>query len=121
MEFHDMVGKTLEEVVEGGDYIIFYFTDGTACKSEHRQDCCESVGIDRVEGDLANIIGSPILAASEDFDSDTPPDREYWDSFTWTNQEITTEKGTVKFIWLGESNGYYGETPYFSITHGKKV
>lgn len=119
MNFSYMIGKTLEEVVQGGDYIIFYFTDGTACKSEHRQDCCESVGIETVEGKLEDILHAPILYAEENYDEFD--DREFYDSHTWTNQIITTAKGTVKFVWLGESKGYYGETPYFSLTHGKKV
>jgi len=119
MEFSDMVGKTLESVEVGDERIVFNFSDGTAAESYHSQDCCESVSIQSQDGDIKNIIGSPILIAHETCDSDNPP--ESCDSFTWTHQTIRTEKGEVTFHWLGESNGYYGETPYFEITHGKLI
>lgn len=120
-EFSDMVGKTLESVEEFGDKIIFNFNDGTAATSEHYQGCCESVDIDHIDGDVKNIVGSPILEAEEDVDPEGDPPPEYPDSWTWTHQRIRTEKGEVTFHWLGQSNGYYGETPYFKLTHGRLV
>lgn len=119
MEFSDFVGKTLESVEVDSERIIFNFDDGTAAESYHSQDCCESVRIDSQDGDIANIIGSPITFADESCDSDNPPERP--DSWTWTHQTIRTEKGEVVFHWLGESNGYYGETPYLRMTHGRLV
>lgn len=122
MEFNEMVGKTLESI-EGGDIgserITFNFADGTAAASYHSQDCCESVKVTGVLGDIENIIGAPIIAASEVCESEGEPKPEYPDSWTWTRQRIQTEKGEALFTWLGESNGYYGETPYFQITHGR--
>lgn len=124
MNFSYMIGKTLESI-EGGsgdERITFYFTDGTACVSYHSQDCCESVSVDRIEGDTTNVIGSPIVEAEESHDSEPVPGVEYQsESHTWTRQRIRTAGGEVTFHWLGESNGYYGETPYFQITHGKSV
>lgn len=65
MDFSDMVGKTIESVEEFGDSIIFNFSDGSAATSEHMQDCCESVSIDRTIGSVEDIIGKPILEAEE--------------------------------------------------------
>jgi hypothetical protein len=121
MEFSEIVGKTLESVDNGdGERIVFHFADGTACTSYHSQDCCESVGVDRVEGDIDNILGQPILEAEETMDSEAGQP-EFAESWTWTRQRIKTAAGEVTFVWLGTSNGYYGETPYFQITHGKLV
>ncbi len=123
MTFSDyFLGKTIVEIDEGGDYYIMHFSDGTAVKSYYSQDCCESVQIDHVDGDKANLIGSPILEAEECEDSDPVPDRNHQpESHTWTHHRFRTEKGEVTFVWLGESNGYYGETPYTMITHGRRV
>jgi len=123
MNFSNMIGKTLESIengTAGSERIVFNFTDGTACESYHSIDCCESVSVDRVDGDIANIIGQPIVEADENIDSENKPS-EWCESWTWTRQRIRTASGEVTFVWLGESNGYYGETPYFQITHGKEV
>lgn len=120
MKFGEIVGRTLESIEQFDERIVFNFADGTACESVHSQDCCESVSINRIEGDTDSILNQPILEADETFDSAIDPP-EYPDSWTWTRQRIKTAGGEVTFVWLGESNGYYGETPYFRITHGRKV
>lgn len=121
MEFNELVGKTLVSVEQFGERIIFNLVDGTACESVHMQDCCESVKVDHVDGDIANIIGQPILEAEEVQDDKGEPAPEYPDSWTWTRQRIRTARGEVTFVWLGESNGYYGETPYFQLTNGARI
>jgi hypothetical protein len=122
MDFSYMVGKTLASIEQGHERITFNFTDGTACVSYHSQDCCESVSVDRVEGHIENVIGWPIVEAEEDYDNDPIPNESRQpESHTWTRQRISTAKGEITFVWLGESNGYYGETPYFQITHGTEV
>lgn len=122
MEFKDLIGKTIIEIEgldEASESITFHFSDGTAACSYHSQDCCESVDVDRIEGNLVSIIGLPIVEADESNDSQSdPPGAESW---TWTRQRIKTAAGEVTIVWLGTSNGYYGETPYFQITHGKVV
>lgn len=125
MNFSDITGKTIKSIEgaePGSERVEFHFADGTACASVHMQDCCESVDVHRIDGDIANVVGRPILEAEELHDGETPiPNREYAESWTWTRQRIRTESGEVTIIWLGESNGYYGETPYFQITHGEQV
>lgn len=123
MNFSDMVGKVIKSIdgAQGkSERVVFNFSDGTAWVSYHSQDCCESVSVERVDGRLGNAIGSVVLEASEDYDSKNNPP-VYADSWTWTYQKIRTQAGEVCIVWLGESNGYYGETPYLQITHGAAV
>ncbi len=99
----------------GLDRVDFHARSGRRFSLYHSQDCCESVNIESVEGDLAQIIGVPILEAIEDISSENPPGvkREYQDSFTWTTFTLRTEKGSVVIRWYGESNGYYSESVSF--------
>jgi hypothetical protein len=76
----------------------------------HSQDCCESVSIEDIAGDLKDLIGSPILFAEESTNSDDPaPEGRYQDDGSlWTFYRLGTIKGTVVIRWYGSSNGYYG-------------
>jgi len=75
----------------------------------HEQDCCESVSIDDINGDLDDIMNSPILLAEEVINSG----ENEWGTETWTFYKLSTIKGTVVIKWYGESNGYYSETVYY--------
>lgn len=108
-------GKTLAKVTEGDDEIIFETVDGEMYRMYHDQDCCESVYVESVVGDWADLINTPVLSAAEnDYD---PPElseeekrgRYVPDSETWTFYTIRTIKGTVDIRWYGSSNGYYSE------------
>jgi hypothetical protein len=121
MNFKELVGKVIvsvEGLEVGSERIVYHFEDGTACEVVHMHDCCESVAVYRIDPS-ETIIGLPILEAIEEFDNTNPPENA--DSWTWTNQLIRTSAGQMTVVWLGESNGYYGETPYCRITHGKIV
>jgi hypothetical protein len=84
----------------------------------HSQDCCESVSIEDVEGDICDLIGSPIVLAEEAPSQDEQPGRDHGDSFTWTFYRLATEKGFVVIRWYGESNGYYSERVDFEVVAG---
>jgi hypothetical protein len=77
----------------------------------HGQDCCESVSINDVVGDLSDLVGEPLLIADE-VSGETPVgfEDEYHESVTWTFYKFATRKGYVDVRWLGESNGYYSES-----------
>ena len=116
MNVTELVGKTLTKVEQVGDDKIFFITnEGEQYKLYHSQDCCESVAIESITGDLTDLVGSPILMA-EEATSDKNPDgvtERYQDSFTWTFYKFATRKGYVDIRWYGESNGYYSESVYF--------
>jgi hypothetical protein len=58
MPISEMVGKTPKKITIGRnkDKLNFYFSDGTLGRFYHEQDCCESVFISDVSGDVADVI-----------------------------------------------------------------
>ena len=117
--FSELVGKTLTKVTGevSSDEMHFLCSDGSEYVLYHSQDCCEGVSVEDIAGDIADIIGSPILVADESSSDKDPegykPESDYRESFTWTFYKIDTAKGGVTIRWLGESNGYYSESVDF--------
>ncbi len=110
-DFEKMAGQTIvtiEGASEGSETITFTMADGGRFVQLHRQDCCESVSVAEVVGDLDSIIGQEVMEAREHSNNDNPP--EHAESHTWTFYTIRTNRGTVVIRWLGESNGYYSES-----------
>ncbi len=127
-KFETLIGKTLTavEVNDVKDEIRFKTADGGEYLMYHSQDCCESVSIEDINGDLADLIGSPVLVAEESSDTESPKtekygDHEYTDeSSTWTFYKLATGKGYVDIRWYGSSNGYYSESVNFrDVNDGK--
>jgi len=118
-ELKDLIGKTLTKVEQvGEDEIVFITNEGKRYKLYHSQGCCESVTVESVTGDLADLVGEPILIAEEATSDQNPQDAkpetlECQDSFTWTFYKFATRKGYVDIRWYGESNGYYSESVDF--------
>lgn len=112
-DFSILVGKTLTRCIVGEDTIEFVCDNGERFQSYHEQDCCEGVGVEDVAGDLADIIGSPILIADETSNSEGDAKDKYDESHTWTFYKIDTAKGGVTIRWYGASNGYYSESVDF--------
>ncbi len=116
-KIEELVGKTLTEVNQNEDELIFIVDDGTQYKMCHLQDCCESVSIDDINGDLSDLIGVPILKAEEvssyepssEEDIKRTEEANEYGSCTWTFYKLATIKGYVDIRWFGESNGYYSE------------
>lgn len=117
-EVSELLGKTITEIgglQSGDDVVLFTCDDGSVYQMWHAQDCCESVGINDVEGDVNDLVGSPIVVAEAVDSSDFPaPEGEYVESYTWTFYRLATQKGFVVVRWLGESNGYYSERVDFA-------
>lgn len=115
-QLSDLVGKTLVKIDKTNDSLLFETSDGKQYKLHHYQDCCESVYIESIVGDLSDLLGEPILFAEESASRKHPPGytaSEYEESFTWTFYKFATRKGYVDVRWFGESNGYYSESVEF--------
>ena len=114
MNFSELQGKTLTKVEQIGDDVIrFEADDGKAYQLYHSQDCCESVVVEDISDDLADLVGTPILLAEEAVSNDPPEGSERYDSDTWTFYKLRTIKGSVDIRWHGSSNGYYSESVDF--------
>jgi hypothetical protein len=116
-KYHDAAvlrGKTITEITQSGnDELRITTNDGKQYLMHHEQDCCESVVIRDITGDLQSLVGSPLVVASEETGGDWPADverPEWLDSYTWTTYFFETATAKVRVRWLGESNGYYSES-----------
>lgn len=109
-----MIGRTFKEVTAEDDCVRFVDVDGNEFSFYHDQDCCESVYLEDVCGDLNDLIGSPLLVAEERTNSGTSEDG--YDSVTWTFYTFRTIRGSVDIRWYGSSNGYYSESVNLHVT-----
>lgn len=114
VEFNELQGKTIVEIhgMEiGNDVIFFVCDDGTIYKMYHEQNCCESVDINDICGEIDFLLNTPITLAEEVIEDGGEDD--YGDSSTWTFYNFGTVKGYLTIRWYGESNGYYSESVDF--------
>ena len=109
----DLIGKTIIEIngmeADSGE-IIFTCSDGSKYSMHHEQDCCESVYLEDINGNIDNILNSEVLRFDEK-EEDNPNASE---SGTYTFYTIATIKGYLDLRWNGESNGYYSESVDFT-------
>ena len=117
MKFSELAGQTLVRATKTDvDRIEFEASNGRKFALYHSQVCCECVEIESITGDLADLVGTPILIA-EEASSETAPEGvnlEYQpESQTWTFYKLRTIKGSVDIRWYGTSNGYYSESVDF--------
>ena len=105
-----MLGKTFVRVSGSvdGDEMLFETATGERFMFAHQQDCCETVRINDIVGDLQDLVGEPMLVA-EEVKGATEPDEEHYESYSYTFYKFATRRGYVDVRWLGESNGYYSE------------
>lgn len=126
-EISDFIGKIFTSVTVNSDYNEIKFrTDSEEFLMYHDQDCCESVSINDINGDLEDLVGNPILLAEENTSTEHTDEElaqikkekeekgddyySYEESFTWTFYKLATIKGYVHIRWYGSSNGYYSES-----------
>lgn len=108
----DLVGKTFIKIEHDSDTFNFIAANHSSYGLYHSQDCCESVVLEDVSGDVEDLVGTPILEAYESSNTDLG---QCGDSATWTFYRFVTNKGSVVLRWCGQSNGYYSERVDFRI------
>ena len=106
-----IIGLTLKDihVNRDADVITFVSECGRIFQMYHDQDCCETVQIEDICGDLNDLIGERINMAYESSNEDPNAD----ESAKWTFYKFATIKGFVDIRWYGYSNGYYSESVSF--------
>lgn len=116
IDFSALLGLTITEfnAKEGEDTVTIKTAEGRSFLMEHVQDCCESVYLAEVIGDVAGLIGTPVTLAAEE--SEDHSNEEEYESCTWTFYKLATKNGPVALRWVGSSNGYYSESVYFYET-----
>ena len=114
-------GKILTQIdgaETNSDYICFVCNNGDRYELYHYQNCCESVYLSDITGDINDLLNTPILLAEERDSNDTDinwinKNSDNYASETFTFYTIRTVKGSVDLRWYGSSNGYYSETVDF--------
>jgi len=111
--FFELKGQIVKKItgLEKNSPEVHIVTNQTTYKLYHHQDCCESVLVENVIGDEKDILNEEIIFAEEDAGANDPDwyDEHYNDSHTWTKYVLKTKNASLKFWFLGESNGYYNE------------
>lgn len=126
----EILGKTIIDIQEKrGKYsanriyeLVFLLEGGDKYKMYHEQDCCESVDLEDIEGDLKDLLNNPITQAEEVTSTEHPEDKKDIpsdESYTWTFYKLATAKGYVTLRWFGTSNGYYSEEVNFAKYYPK--
>ena len=116
MNFNTLEGLVISQIRgcdKNSEEIEITTTDGRRFHMFHYQDCCESVRVEDVVGDVEDIVGSTILRAEERSNGVQNIEGGYGDIEQWTFYTISTIKGTVDLRWYGTSNGYYGTSVEF--------
>ena len=96
------------------DEILITLSGGRRYKFWHRQDCCETVEIVGVDGDVKTLRGKIVRSFEHEVEPSGDPPPEHPDSWTRTTLRFVTDENTVIVRWLGTSNGYYSENVDFS-------
>lgn len=113
IDFGNLKGLVFKKVWQDNDEgqdVINFMTDTDLYVMTHLQDCCENVFIESIDGELSDLVDTPILMAEESCDTGDCNDHgAYGDSYTYTFYKLATIKGYVDIRWYGTSNGYYSE------------
>lgn len=113
-QISDLTNHIMRDVRNINDQeLVFTLENGDEHKLYHDQDCCESVYIADIEGDLRDLIGVPLLVSEEVSSEGVNCENCYEESYTWTFYRFATIKGYVTVRWLGQSSGEYSESVDF--------
>lgn len=105
----NLLGKTIISIFQCDEEAIVILTDdGYAYVLVHEQECCESVYIEDICGDLEDTIG--LVTRAEENSSDRIFDEHDDCCQRWTYYKLDTIKDNVTIRFLGSSNGYYSDS-----------
>jgi hypothetical protein len=108
VEVNEMLFQTFDSVVINDDRTeIVFSNEKVRYTLYHEQNCCESVTVEDIVGELTDLEKWPLLIANEVHNAEYEQRNE--DSYTWTFYNFATYKGYVTIRWFGSSNGYYSE------------
>ena len=136
VEFETLLGRRIADihVLSDHEQVLIVDYDDNGFLLCHTQDCCESVYLEDIEGDLEDLLDIPLVQAEEISSNDgepwraegkeanhfkleqaigllePPPQRPDEESYTWTFYRLSTQAGGAVLRWYGSSNGYYGES-----------
>jgi len=104
-----LVGEILThiDIDPDNDVILLTTQSGRQVRIFHDQDCCESVAIKGTDGEWHNLIGKPIVEATQEESQD---DTSEFESCTHTQLSFRVDDATVISRWIGTSNGCYSES-----------
>jgi len=118
-KFEELTGLEITKIVfqkyfGENDSIKFYCNNGYAYEMcvDNTSGCHVGIGLELIDGNLLNIINTPILEAylaTNTRKIDGPLESE-----TWAFYRIVTNEETVVMRWIGSSNGYYSEVVDFT-------
>lgn len=102
-------GETIVALRTSDEEVTIQTASGREILLSHHQNCCECVRL--VKEVIPQLPFGPIVLAEEDNPSDPKCGVEPSDcSHTWTLFMARDEADReLSLLWLGESNGYYGE------------
>lgn len=112
---HNFLHRTPLYINREDESITFYLDNTKSIRMYHSQDCCESVYIEDINGDLDSLLFKPILQADEKISTNEDSNSNTDESFTWTFYTLANISSVVDIRWYGSSNGYYSERVDFDI------
>jgi len=113
-DWFDLKGQVITAIKIDGDSMAVYTTTINVLAA-HVPACCETMRHIRTDGTIDKLIGHTIDLAEEDAGASDPDwfDERYDESHTWTKLRLVAGGNELVAWFLGESNGYYGETLSF--------
>lgn len=111
----ELFGTTLTQIQVTQDQITFTLSSGARLYMFHERDCCEAVWIEDINGDITDLLHTPILLAEERTErkvtsytvGQEPYSYESPIFQQWTFYTFRTIKGSVDIRWCGETEGPY--------------
>ena len=106
--------KSITGLEKDSTEVKIIFKDDGEIIQNHKQECCEEVYVEQIDGNVSKHEGAIIYELLEKVCSkDEIPEEElpsYSNSLTATFYTLKTSRGYLDWRWYGESNGYYSET-----------